>query len=285
MRSKITKMKFMAIHPLAAMFYRLFLSVLFILISANSFSQSGRTPFKWPEGKQVAVSISFDDARFSQVDAGTALLDKYGVKATFYLVPGAVKERLDGWKKAVASGHEMGNHSLVHPCTGNFAWSREKALENYTLEKMRAELAEANKEIERMLGVKPRVFAYPCGQTFVGRSVNTKSYIPIVAELFSSGRGWLDEGPNDPSFCDFAQLTGMEMDGKDFEQIRVLVENARKNQQWLVLAGHEMGESGSQTTHLSMLEKLFEYARDPANGVWLAPVGTVGEYIKSVRKN
>lgn len=129
------------------------------------------------------------------------------------------------------------------------------------------------------------MFAYPCGQTFVGRGADTKSYIPVVASLFSSGRGWLDEGPNDPVFCDFAQLTGMEMDGKEFEEIRTIVENAKKNQQWVVLAGHEMGKSGNQTTHLSMLEKLIEYSRDPANGVWLAPVGTVGEYVKTMRKH
>ena len=254
-----------------------------MLLAEFTFGQAGPA-FPWPQGKQVAVSLSFDDARYSQVDAGTALLDKHGVKATFYLVPGAVKERLEGWKKAAASGHEMGNHSLLHPCTGNFPWARGKALEDYTLEKMSAELSEANKEIENLLGVTPRAFAYPCGQTFVGRGLNTRSYIPVVASLFTSGRGWLDEGPNDPVFCDLAQLTGMEMDGKDFDEIRAIVENAKKNHQWVVLAGHEMGTSGPQTTRLSMLEKLIQYANDPANGVWLAPVGTVGEYVEKLRK-
>ncbi len=248
-------------------------------------AQTKDADFHWPEGKRIAVSLSFDDARYSQVEGGTALLDKYGVKGTFYLVPGTAKERLAGWKKAVASGHEIGNHSLVHPCTGNFAWSRQKAIEEYTIGKMRAELIQSNKEIEQLLGVKPKVFAYPCGQTYVGRGVNTKSYVPVVAELFLTGRGWLDEGPNDPAFCDFAQLTGMEMDGKDFPQIKAILESARQNQSWVVFGGHEMGESGPQTTRLSMLAKLIEYANDPANGIWLAPVGTVAEYIKNNRKD
>jgi hypothetical protein len=134
------------------------------------------------------------------------------------------------------------------------------------------------------LGVKPKVFAYPCGSTFVGQGVNTKSYVPLIAELFLAGRGWLDEGPNNPSFCDFAQLTGMEMDGKDFDQILPLIENARKTGAWLVLAGHEMGDSGEQTTRLSMLKKLIEYAQDPANGIWIAPMGTVAKYVKDHRK-
>ena len=238
------------------------------------------TPIKWPDGKRVAVSLSFDDGRLSQIDKGTALLDQYNVKATFYVMPSSVKERLEGWKKAAANGHEIGNHSLTHPCSGNFEWSRHKALENYSLEQMRKELIQANMEIESLLGIKSEVFAYPCGQTFIGRGVNTKSYVPVVAELFLSGRGWLDEAANDPTYCDFAQLTGVEMDGKDFEQIKPLIDNAREHNYWLVLAGHEMNDSGSQTTRLSMLKKLIEYAQDPANGIWLAPVGTVAKYVQ-----
>lgn len=260
---------------------RIFFFALIMQAGTITFAQTNSAPtFSWPTGKQVAVSLSFDDARPSQVDKGTAVLDEYKVKATFYLVPSTVEQRLPGWKKAVASGHEMGNHSLNHPCTGNFPWARQKALEDYTIEKMDAELTEANKRLQQLLGVKPEVFAYPCGQTFVGRGVNTKSYIPVVAKMFASGRGWLDEGPNDPTFCDMAQLTGIEMDGKDFEQILPLLEEAKKTGKWVVLAGHEMGESGSQTTRLSMLRKLMAYAQNPANGIWLAPVGTVAKYVQ-----
>ena len=259
----------------------LFLLILSIFLSAETLlAQQAESTFAWPEGKQIAISLSFDDARASQVDAGTALLDQYGVKGTFYVVPNSVKQRLEGWKKAVASGHEIGNHSFNHPCTGNFPWSRQKAIENYTLKQMRNELILANKDIKELLGVESEVFAYPCGQTYIGRGENTKSYVPVVSKLFLSGRGWLDEGPNAPQFCDLAQLTGMEMDGKDFEQILPLIENAKKSGAWLVLAGHEMGTSGNQTTRLSMLKKLIEYAQNPANGIWIAPVGTVAKYIK-----
>lgn len=260
------------------------LLALLLHIGQFALAQNNTAAFVWPEGKQVAVSLSFDDARPSQVDAGTALLDQYGVKATFYVVPATVEKRLAGWKQAAAKGHEIGNHSLNHACTGNFTWSRQKALEDYTLKKMRRELVQANARIEQLLGVRCQSFAYPCGQTFVGRGKDTRSYVPVVAGLFASGRGWLDEGPNDPSFCDMAQLTGMEMDGKDFEQILPLLQEARKTGKWVVLAGHEMGESGPQTTRLSMLRQLIAYAQDPANGIWLAPVGTVAQYVLQQQK-
>jgi len=263
------------------------ISVLLIICFLSNeiiFAQQAKSAISWPKGKQVAVSLSFDDARLSQVDAGAALLDEYGIKATFYVGPSGLKQRLEGWKKIASNGHEIGNHSLNHPCTGNFAWSKQKALENYTIDQMRKELIDANKQIEGLLGVKPVVFAYPCGQTFIGRGKSTKSYVPIVAELFLTGRGWLDEGPNDPTFCDFAQLTGMEMDGKNFNEILSLLENAKKTGGWLVLAGHEMGDIGPQTTRLNMLRNLFEYAKDPANGIWITTVGAAAKYIQDEKK-
>jgi len=252
--------------------------IFIILICGHLFGQA-KNGFSWPDGKAAAISLSFDDGRSSQVERGTALLDSLKTKATFYVVPSAVEERLDGWKKAVASGHEIGNHSLHHPCSGNFAWSRDHALENYTLDSMQAELTAANSQVEKLLGVKPKVFAYPCGQKFVGRGTGTKSYVPLIARMFITGRGWLEEIPNDPLFTDFAQITGIEMDGKDFDQILPLIEAARKNGQWIVLAGHDTGDGGSQTTRLAMLRKLIVYAQDPANKLWIAPVGTIATYI------
>lgn len=254
----------------------LIITILMIPFLTNA--QSANT-ITWPDGKRVAISLTFDDARDSQVNGGTALLDEYGVKGTFFVVPSAVKRQLKGWKKAVASGHEIGNHSLSHPCSGNFLWSRDNALEDYTLDGMRKQLMEANKQIEDLLGVDVKVFAYPCGQTYVGRGVNTKSYVPLVAEMFMLGRTWMDEAPNDPTYCDFAQLTGVEMDGKDFKEILPIIESAAENHQWLVLAGHEMNDGGAQTTRLSMLKDLLEYAKDPSHGIWIAPAGVVAEYV------
>lgn len=235
--------------------------------------------FPWPEGKQAAVSLSFDDGRTSQVDIGLDLLERFGAKVTFYVTPSAVERRLEGWKRAAAAGHEIANHSLTHPCSGNFQWSRERALENYTLAMMRTELVEADRQIEALLGVRPATFAYPCGQTFVGRGVKTRSYVPLVAELFTAGRGWLDEAPNDPAYCDMAQLYGMELDGKTWEQSKALIDGARKDGLWLVFAGHEIGVGGNQTTRTDTLDKLLAYAQDPANGIWLAPINTVVQYV------
>ncbi|AEL24251.1 polysaccharide deacetylase family protein [Cyclobacterium marinum] len=260
-------------------------STLIVVLVLGVLSANAQNPdFPWPEGKKMAISLSFDDARASNPDPGATLLNEYGVKATFYVVPASMERNIEGWKMVVETGHEIGNHTLNHPCTGNFGWSRSEALEDYTLNRMRKELMDTNDEVERLLGVRPEVFAYPCGLSFVGKGEETQSYVPLISEMFLSGRGWKDEAPVDPYYADMAQLTGMEMDNMTFEEILPLIEAARKDRKWLVLAGHENGTEGNQTTYLSMLRKLCEYANDPANGVWIAPVGTVAKYVNEKRE-
>jgi len=237
----------------------------------------------WPGGRTMALSLTFDDGRASQVKIGTPLLARHRARATFYVTPGAVEQRREDWKEAVADGHEIGSHSVLHPCSGNFRWSRSRALEDYTIARMEEELKEARGQLKDLLGVDPVSFAYPCGQTFVGRGREVKSYVPVVATLHQSGRGWLDEAGNDPLYCDFAQLTGVEMDGRDFTEILPWIEQARREGQWLILAGHEIGVSGRQTTRVSMLEELLSMAADPAMGIWLAPVREVADHVTAIR--
>lgn len=256
---------------------------LLLLFPATGNCRQSSTAFEWPDGAVAAVSLTFDDARPSQVLKGTALLDRFGAKGTFYVLPGAVADQLTGWKAAVAAGHEIGNHSMVHPCSGNFLWARDKALEQYSLADMRAELEQANKKLHELLGVTPVSFAYPCGQSFVGRGRATRSYVPVVADLFTSGRGWLDEAASDPAYVDMAQLTGIEMDGKTFEEVLVVLDQAKADGGWVVLSGHEMDEGGRQTTRLDMLEKLIPYLQDPANGFWLDTVEEIAGYVIEAR--
>ncbi len=261
----------------------LWTSILSLLFIGEASSQEGHFP--WPDGKKGAISLSFDDARNSHPTVGKELFRELGLKATFYVVPAAMQLHLEGWKEIVADGHEIGNHTIAHPCTGNFPWSRDKALEDYTLASMRQELLECNHQIHAMLGVRPASFAYTCGNTFVGRGQRLKSYIPLVDELFESGRGWLNEAPNDPTFADMAYLQGNEMDGKDFPEIKALIDAAVQNGSWLLLAGHEIGEGGRQTVRTKMLRELAAYLKSPECELWVGTVAEVTAHVKQVRQD
>lgn len=240
--------------------------------------------FHWPAGKKMALTLSFDDARFSQVDNCLPILDKFGFKGTFYILPNNLNERIEGWKNAVIQGHEIGNHTLYHACSMNFEWTRKHSLEETTLRQMREQLDSANAFIQQTLGVKALSFAYPCGQKYVGKSDHTKSYVPLIARRFETGRGWHDEGANDPGYCNFVQLNAIEMDGKSFEDLKSQIDKAKTKGQWLILAGHEVNNGGDQTTLLATLEAICKYAADPANEIWLNNVHNVATYIKTQRK-
>lgn len=240
--------------------------------------------FTWPPQKQMALSLSFDDARESQVTIGTPLLDSLGVQVTFYVFPTPLKKQLDGWKAAIKSGHEIANHSLTHPCSINFAWSRKNALEEMDLKQIEQQLIESKKQIKEILGVETIHYAYPCGLTYVGKGTTTMSYVPLVAKYFQTGRDWMSEAANDPMYCNFDQLTCISMDGKSFEELLPIIEEAKKNKQWLILGGHEINTEGNQTSKTETIKKLVIYAQNPRNGIWIDPVGKIADYIKQNRK-
>jgi hypothetical protein len=182
------------------------------------------------------------------------------------------------------NSHEIGNHTVRHPCSGNFRFARNKALEDYTLEKMAEELDDATTQIENLLGIRPATYAYTCGQTFVGRGRNTRSYIPLVAERFVVGRGYRSEVANDPAFCDLAQVTAFQVDSMDFEHTRTLIEKAAENNQWIIFAGHEIGPgTGRQRTSSETLEAICKYATDPENKLWIDTIENIGSYILKQR--
>jgi peptidoglycan/xylan/chitin deacetylase (PgdA/CDA1 family) len=239
--------------------------------------------FSWPEGRRGAVSLTFDDARESQVDAGIPLLDRLGVRATFYVQPEAASRRLAEWRAASARGHEIGNHTATHPCTGNFAFSRDNALEDYTLARIEAEAQTASRFVEREIGPRPVSFAYPCGQTFVGRGAEVRSYVPVVARAFHTGRLYLGEDANDPARCDFAQLLAIGLDGLSFDDVRPFLDKAAAEGRWLILAGHEIGPGGRQTTRTDTLEAVCRHAKDPAHGLWIDTVEAVAAHVRASR--
>ena len=243
--------------------------------------------FKWPEGRRGAVSLCWDDARPSSVRAGVPILDRFGLKGTFYALPRNMTREFKLWRKAAARGHEIGNHTIKHPCMGNFiGWQTpETMLENYTLARMEREIIEANRVLRVAVGVEPTSFAYPCAQTYVGRGVRLKSYIPIVAKHFEVGRSGFSEMYASPKRCDLAQVPSLNFDGQSFEQLRELVDKAMADECWLVLTGHEVGDGRvKQTVSAKALEKLCAYLKRRTD-IWTDTVTAVGRHIAATVKH
>jgi len=208
-------------------------------------------------------------------------LNEVGVKATFYVSLPALERRLDEWKQVLADGHEIGNHTVNHPCSANFRFSRARGLEDYTLEEMEEELTGANERLEELIGNRPTTFAYPCGQTFVGRGVECESYVPLVARHFRVGRGFKAESPNNPLCMDLAQAMGMDFDRARFSDVKELIDRAIDDCAWLILAGHEVGVGGRQCVNADTLRSVCEHAVDPASDLWIDTTSAIGECVRS----
>ena len=239
--------------------------------------------YSWPAGRSAAVSFSFDDARLNQIDRGLEILSRHGVRATFYVSLPALEQRLPGWRNAVRAGHEIGNHSLTHPCSGNYPFAHDNPLEEMTLEDMRRELDEASRRIEALLGVRPVTFAYPCGSAFVGRGRGTQSYVPLIAERFLAGRGYLNGQTNDPRRCDLSQLVSVGLDRAPQRYARDLIETVLDEGSWLVITAHDIGagDKDGLSVDVDALEALLRLASE--RGLWIGTVAEVARHVAETR--
>jgi len=156
-------------------------------------------------------------------------------------------------------------------------------LEDYTLEKMSQQLDDSNAVIQQRLGVRAVTFAYPCGQKFVGRGPEMKSYVPLIGQKFMVGRGYMDEYYNDPVFCDLAQASGTAFDDTDYIDMVKHINKAAEQGGWVIFVGHDIGHKAFQVTDTIALAALCRYMRDPANGVWVDTVKNIGEYVVKQR--
>lgn len=235
--------------------------------------------FVWPDGRRAAVSLSWDDARVSQVEIGIPLLNEYGIRGSFYVLPRPVEKHLEQWRSALARGHEIGNHTINHPSGGNFTWQKpEYMLESYTLERIEQEIIEANQRLEALLGTRPTTFAYCAGQTFVGRGLGVKSYVPLIAKHFMIGRTYFLPTYNIPDRCDRAQINGIGIDNLPFEQVRFYIDAAVDGKGWAVLVGHEMGNPSDRlNTSADVLRRVCDYLKSRPE-IWVDTVAAVGDH-------
>lgn len=230
------------------------------------------------------MSFSFDDGNKSQVEEAVPILDRHRIRGTFYVLPRAIRRELDKWRKAADSGHEMGNHTVTHPCHRTTRWTRHRPLEKFTLDRMeKQELLEANRQLSGMLGASPETFAYPCGHTVVGPADAPLSYTVVVGRHFLVGRGYRAECAVDPATCDLAHVVAVSADDFDEGKALGLVEETKKAGAWLIFAAHHVGQRAPGTMDTGLLERLCALASDPSHGIWADSVANIGRHIRKQR--
>ena len=243
--------------------------------------------FEWPQGAEGAVSLSFDDGMRSQREVAVPLLNRYGIRATFYVNPrDDYATMLAGWQDAAAAGHEIGNHTINHPCSKNHPFISEfgrRALEEMNFDDIAWEIDETNRRLSEALPQQgPVSFAYPCYQPFVGRGPTRQSYVPVVLERCVAGRG-RGELSNNPKHCDIGYLWSWPCERMVGQTMIGIVEQAAALGWWAILTFHGIHEG-----HLSVaegdLEELCAHLQRAKSRIWSAPVAEVAQWVGEKQK-
>ena len=99
------------------------------------------------------ISITFDCAWGTEhTDAILAALEKYGVRATFFMVQFWAEKYPEYVSKIDSAGHEIGTHSKTHPFMSKLSEGE-----------IRAELESSSKAITQITGKNVEVFRAPYG--------------------------------------------------------------------------------------------------------------------------
>jgi peptidoglycan/xylan/chitin deacetylase (PgdA/CDA1 family) len=257
---------------------------------ANSVRQTQREEIMstiaspWPDGCRGAVSLTFDDGLESQRAVAAPLLSRYGLSGTFYVNPQEnYMDQLAPWQEAASAGHEIGNHTVSHPCSINFQFIAESGrtpLEQMTMAEIEAEIVTANQRLQNLFPAQQAIsFAYPCYQPFIGRGPTRQSYVPAVARQCVAGRG-RGERPNDATHCDLFYLWSFACERMSGAELIGLAENAAAQGRWAILTFHGVHEG-----HLPIgdadLEELCAFLAAQRNRIWTAPLATVAQRVQA----
>ncbi|UTF58583.1 polysaccharide deacetylase family protein [Gilvimarinus sp. DA14] len=225
------------------------------------------------QGKDAAVALTYDDSLHVHLDTVIPALDKRDLKGTFYITVDTegFSQRLPEWRAAAANGHELGNHTLFHPCNGEGPgreWvAAERDLSTWTVERLLGNLRAANTVLQALDGKSSRTYAYPCGDAEAGG----ESYVAAIKPMFAGARGVVPGFPS-PSKTERYNIAAHVVNGQSLDELKTLVDNAIAQQGLLVFLFHGVGGEHSLNLDASTHGQLLDYLQQKQSQLWIAPM-------------
>lgn len=243
--------------------------------------------FQWPDARACAVSLTYDDALPVHYEHVAHRLDEAGIKATFN-VPISHHDLMrhpDRWRALAASGHELGNHTLFHPCRRKPSWNWLEAhydLCTYTRSRFHTELEIANFVLHLLDGRKDRTYGNTCCNTTIGPEGDEISMDDILRNLFVAARGPMNDRIAEPAVgVNLMQVGHFGGDGMSCEQLKAIVQRAQEVCGWVVLMFHGVGEG----THSLFVDKsqhglFIRWLAENKEAVWTVPFLEAASHVK-----
>jgi sialate O-acetylesterase len=231
------------------------------------------------------VSITFDDALPVHHEFAGPALEARGLRGSFYLhIAMAPTSDPMPWRALAERGHELGNHTLFHPCRGRAGWDwLDPAfdLRRYSPIRFQQEIRVANAFLRLIDGRGERTFAYTCYDTHLGRGADTAAIADLIRSDFVAARGRRTDRPVILSGdLDLMNLDCFQADGLSLAALIEAVKTTRERGGWLIPVFHGIGPG---THHLfsepSTLDGLLDHlaARDD---IWVAPVVEIAKWLR-----
>lgn len=251
------------------------ISLVFLMVSMISNAQ-----FRWPDGKKAAVVFTYDDALDCHLDVAVPQLDQFGFKGTFYCTGNspALFNRTEEWRKIAQNGHELGNHTLFHPCNGEqFDWVKpEYNLNKYTIEQLIAELKTASTLLKAFDGKKERTFAYTCSNISIGEN----DFSDQIQPLFTAARA---DGPVPQTMTGYNiyKAPSWMVENRKAEEMIDYLNEAKAKGTIAVFMFHSVG-GGYLNVDAEEHRKLLEYIKKNESDFY---TGTFQEVMKYIEQN
>ncbi|AWI06947.1 polysaccharide deacetylase family sporulation protein PdaB [Clostridium drakei] len=184
MKAKMIKKVFLAMFLLCvaiigSVFYKNKNIAAFINVNRN-------LPIYYVDTKDKKIALTFDASwGADNTDKILQVLDKYNVKATFFLVGGWVDQYPEKVKNIHEKGHEIGNHSDRHPDMTKI--SKDKIIEEIDIN---------DSKIRKLTGEGTKLFRCPEGSynNLVIQTVKATNHYCIQWDVDSID--WREEGSN-----------------------------------------------------------------------------------------
>jgi peptidoglycan/xylan/chitin deacetylase (PgdA/CDA1 family) len=242
----------------------------------------------FPHGTRGAVSLTYDDALDVHFAHAMPDLEAAGLRGTFYVPTGEHPimnwtRRQPDWRAAVGRGHEVGNHTVHHPCAGCHTFVKKGfTLEEYDLARMEAELRQATAALRVGVGdTAARSFAYTCCEDFVGPD-HTR-YRPLCEKLFLASRGG---GPDpelaDPTTVDFRYVPSWAVVEKTpLPDILRFLDTAAERGHWAVLQFHGVGGGHGMNVTRETHQAICRHLNAQRDVLWTDTFVNVAAHLKT----
>ncbi|HNU76909.1 MAG TPA: sialate O-acetylesterase [Prolixibacteraceae bacterium] len=237
-------------------------------------------------GKSCAVVLTYDDGLNVHLDQAIRQLDAHGMKGTFYIPGNSVpfRNRSFEWKRAAANGHELGNHTLFHPCDASLpgrSWvNPENDLSRYSVARFMEEIKITNLILEGVDGKKTRSFAYTCGDTLAGG----QSFVEEVMNEFPVARGVRAQMENIMTVA-LPYVGSFMINGESGEQLIGLVKKAMESHSLLVFLFHGVGGEHDIDVSAEAHRELLQFLKENDDRIWVTTMLEAATHITKYRKH